>query len=60
MGEGLVNHCRFLDADVHLDGAAAGTASLDFDIEHSLEALRPRHKRTVFGRCFRRSSAGDS
>ena len=35
VGEGLVDHCRIVDAGDHFDGAAAGTAGLDVDIEYA-------------------------
>ena len=35
MGEDLVDYCRVFDAGDHFDGATAGTAGFDVDIEYA-------------------------
>jgi len=35
MGEDLVDDCRILDAGDHFDGATAGTAGFDIDLEYA-------------------------
>lgn len=47
--EDLLNHHWVFDAGDDPDRPAAGTASLDVDIENSLEPLCPCHRRSPFG-----------
>ncbi len=49
--EYLPDHLGIFDAGDDLHGSAAGLASLDIDVEHALEALRPGHDDMAFGGC---------
>ena len=51
MGEYLPDDVRIFDAGDDLHGSAAGLASLDIDVEHALEALRPGHDDMAFDGC---------
>ena len=51
MGEYLSDDVRIFDAGDDLHGSAAGLASLDIDIENTLEALGPGHDDMAFGGC---------
>ena len=48
--EDLLDHHRAFDAGVDFHGATAVTACLDIDVENTLQALCPGHRRSPFGR----------
>ncbi len=52
MSEDLLDHQRILDAGDDPDGATAGSAGLDVDVEHPLQALSPGHRNAAFARRF--------
>ena len=51
MVEYLPDHLGIFDAGDDLHGSAAGLASLDIDVEHALETLRPGHDDMAFDGC---------